>query len=134
GFTIQSQDPRAGLIETDWAENRAKIPEGWIRSALGSILDTVFDSGERERFRTRVERVNGKTEVYISHQKMVETPTQDGAAFKWVFSKEDPGLNAAMLARLMVFLGTDVKKAQDLVAQAEKDTGQLQAMQMSQEE
>ncbi|MGB3291109.1 MAG: outer membrane protein assembly factor BamC [Burkholderiaceae bacterium] len=124
GFTIKSQDARAGLMETDWAENRAKIPEGWIRSALGSIIDTVFDSGERERFRTRVERVNGKTEVYISHQQMVETPTQDGSTFKWVFGKEDPGLNAAMLARLMVFLGTDVQKARDMVAQAEKSSSQ----------
>jgi len=131
GFTLQSQDPRAGLMETDWAENRAKIPEGWIRSALGSILDTVYDSGERERFRTRVERVNGKTEVYISHQHMVETPTQDGAAFKWVYGKEDPGLNAAMLARLMVFLGTDVQRAQDLVAQAEKAKNQPQVAQVS---
>ncbi len=121
GFTLRSQDPRAGLIETDWAENRAKIPEGWIRSALGGIIDQVFDSGERERFRTRVERVNGKTEVYISHQHMVETPTSDGATFKWVFAKEDPGLNAAMLARLMVFMGTDVRQAHDQVVQAEKD-------------
>lgn len=121
GFTIRSQDPRAGLIETDWAENRAKIPEGWIRSALGSIIDQVFDSGERERFRTRLERVDGKTEIYISHQHMVETPTSDGTAFKWVFGKEDPGLNAAMLARLMVYLGTDVQQAQQLVTQAEKD-------------
>src|SRR5690606_705544 len=131
GFTLHSQDPRTGLMETDWAENRAKIPEGWIRSALGSIIDQVFDSGERERFRTRVERVNGKTEVYISHQQMVETPTPDGAAFKWIFGKEDPGLNAAMLARLMVFLGTDVKTAQDKVAQAEKDANQPQITQMS---
>jgi outer membrane protein assembly factor BamC len=131
GFTLQSQDPRAGLMETDWAENRAKIPEGWIRSALGSILDTVYDSGERERFRTRVERVNGKTEVYISHQHMVETPTQDGTAFKWVYGKEDPGLNAAMLARLMVFLGTDVQRAQNLVAQAEQAKTQPQVAQVT---
>lgn len=130
GFTLHSQDPRAGLMETDWAENRAKIPEGWIRSALGAVIDQVFDSGERERFRTRVERVNGKTEVYISHQQMVETPTPDGAAFKWVFGKEDPGLNAAMLARLMVFLGTDVKNAQNMVAQAEKDSTAAQVTQM----
>ena len=121
GFTIHSQDARAGLMETDWAENRAKIPEGWIRSALGSIIEQVFDSGERERFRTRLERVNGKTEIYISHQQMVETPTPDGAAFKWVFGKEDPGLNAAMLARLMVFLGIDVDNAQAMVTQAEKE-------------
>ncbi len=131
GFTIHSQDPRAGLMETDWAENRAKIPEGWIRSALGAVIDQVFDSGERERFRTRVERVDGKTEVYISHQQMVETPTQDGSTFKWVFGEEDPGLNAAMLARLMVFLGTDVQSAQNMVAQAEKPTGQAQVMQVT---
>lgn len=120
GFTISKQDPRAGLIETDWAENRAKIPEGWIRSALGSIIDQVFDSGERERFRTRLERVNGKTEIYVSHQHMVETPTADDTIFKWVFGPEDPGLNAAMLARMMVYLGTDVQQAQQLVAEAEK--------------
>ncbi|TKR53520.1 outer membrane protein assembly factor BamC [Allopusillimonas ginsengisoli] len=131
GFTIQSQDPKAGLMETDWAENRAKIPEGWIRSALGYVLDQVFDSGERERFRTRLERVNGKTEVYISHQQMVETPTADGATFKWVFGKEDPGLNAAMLARLMVYLGTDVQRAQSLVAQAEQDPDAVQAVKLA---
>src|SRR5690606_34840123 len=71
GFTVQSQDPKAGLIQTDWAENRAKVPEGWLRSALGGLLEQAFDSGERERFRTRIERVNGVTEVYISHQHMV---------------------------------------------------------------
>ena len=131
GFTINSQDPRAGLMETDWAENRANIPEGWIRSALGSILDSVFDSGERERFRTRVERVNGQTEVYISHKKMVETPTQDGTAFKWVFAEEDPGLNAAMQARLVVFLGSNVQNAHDMVAKAEQTSTQAQVMQVS---
>lgn len=125
GFTIHSQDARAGLMETDWAENRAKVPEGWIKSALGSILDSVFDSGERERFRTRLERVNGATEVYISHDQMVETGTADNTGFKWIEGKEDPGLNAAMLARLMVFLGTDIERAQTLVTQAET-TGQVQ--------
>lgn len=123
GFTIHSQDPRAGLMETDWAENRAKIPEDWIRSALGSILDSVYDSGERERFRTRFERVNGKTEIYISHDQMVETATADERSWKWVQGKEDPGLNAAMLARLMVFLGSDVQTAKAQVTQAEKAPG-----------
>lgn len=124
GFTIQSDDPRAGLIATDWAENRSKIPDSWIRSLLGSVIDQVFDSGERERFRTRLERVDGKTEVYISHQHMYETPTTDGAAFKWVHGKEDQGLNAVMLARLMVFLGTDLEQAQAQVKAAEADTAE----------
>jgi len=121
GFTIRTDDPRAGLIETDWAENRAKIPEGWIRKALGAIIDQVFDSGERERFRTRLERVSPTvTEIYISHQHMYEEPAADGTAFRWVHGKEDPGLNAAMLARLMVYLGTDVASASARVQEAEK--------------
>src|SRR5690554_1607329 len=121
GFTIRSEDPRTGVIETDWAENRAKIPEGWLRSALGAIIDQVFDSGERERFRLRLERVGESTsEIYISHQHMYEEPASDGTSFRWVHGKEDPGLNAAMLARLMVYLGTDVQTASSRVAEAEK--------------
>lgn len=127
GFTIQSKDPEAGLIQTDWAENRAKIPEGWLRSVLGSLFDQAFDSGERDRFRTRLERVNGETEIYISHQHMEETPTSDGTGFKWVYGDEDPGLNAAMLARLMVALGSDISHAQQQVSNAEADTGNVVA-------
>lgn len=119
GFTVHTDNPSTGVILTDWAENRSKIPDSWIRTLLSSFVDQVFDSGERERFRTRLERVDGKTEVFISHQHMYETPTQDGAAFKWVHGEEDQGLNAVMLARLMVFLGTDLEQAKAKVAQAE---------------
>lgn len=122
GFTVSTNSPQAGLIETDWAENRAKIPESWLRQALGSVLDTVWDSGEREKFRTRIERVDGHTEVYISHQQMIEERSgPDDAQVHWEHGNEDPGLNAAMLARLMVYLGTDVDQARKLVAQAEAD-------------
>lgn len=120
GFSVATNNPRAGLIETNWAENRAKIPESWLRQALGSILDSVWDSGEREKFRTRVERVGDSTEVYISHQQMLEKRTGvDDSQVQWEHGREDPGLNAAMLARLMVYLGTDVDNARQLVAQAE---------------
>lgn len=128
GFTIHSQDSRVGVIETNWAENRKKVPEGWIRSLL-KIVDQVFDSGERERFRTRIERVNGITEVYISHQQMIETPSGDEATFRWIPGKEDPNLNAVMLARLMVFLGIEVEQARTLVAQSEKTVDRPQLVQ-----
>lgn len=120
GFTVATNNPGAGLIETDWAENRAKIPESWLRQALGAVLETAWDSGEREKFRTRVERVNGHTEIYVSHRQMLEKRVgSDGAQVQWQNGKEDPGLNAAMLARMMVFLGTDVDNARRLVQQAE---------------
>lgn len=120
GFTVSVNNPQAGIIETDWAENRAKIPESWLRQVLGSVLETAWDSGEREKFRTRVERVNGHTEIYITHNQMLEKRVgSDGGQVQWTHGKEDPGLNAAMLARLMVYLGTDVDAARKLVAQAE---------------
>lgn len=120
GFSVATNDPRSGLIETNWAENRAKIPESWLRQLLGAVLESAYDSGEREKFRTRVERVDGHTEIYISHSQMLEKRTgPDGAQVQWTHGKEDPGLNAAMLARLMVYLGTDIDAARKLVAQAE---------------
>jgi outer membrane protein assembly factor BamC len=121
GFTIQTNNPSAGLIETNWAENRAKIPESWLRQALGFVLVQAYDSGEREKFRTRIERVNGHSEIYINHQHMVEknVGARDSGNLQWEPGPEDPGLNAAMLARLMVFLGTSVDQAKTLVAKAE---------------
>jgi outer membrane protein assembly factor BamC len=130
GFTVATNDPKAGLIITDWAENRAKIPESWLRQALGMVLESAYDSGEREKFRTRLDRVNDHTEVYISHQHMVEKRIggYDSSQVQWEPGKEDPGLNAAMLARLMVYLGTDVDRAKTMVAKAE-DAKQQPAVQ-----
>ncbi|WAI85868.1 MULTISPECIES: outer membrane protein assembly factor BamC [Achromobacter] len=120
GFTVANNNPAAGLIETDWAENRAKIPESWLRQALGAVLESAWDSGEREKFRTRVERVDGHTEVYVSHRQMLEKRVgADGGQVQWQNGQEDPGLNAAMLARMLVYLGSDVDSARKLVQQAE---------------
>jgi len=122
GFTLRTNSPKTGLIETDWAENRAKIPESWIRSAIGMVFDSVWDSGERERFRTRVERVaDNRTEIFVSHEHMLEKRVgSDQSQVQWEYGQEDPGLNAAMLARMLVYLGTDVDRARTLVAQAEQ--------------
>lgn len=126
GFTLDVTDPKAGLLITNWAENRANIPDSWIRQAIGSVLPGLWDSGTRDKFRTRVERNGNRTEVYITHQRMVEEEIGKGAGgasadIRWVFGKEDPGLNAAMLARLMVFLGEDVDGARQKMAKAQAD-------------
>lgn len=121
GFTINRDNPQAGIIETDWAENRAKIPGNLLRRALGSIIDMVADSGERERFTTRLERYGDTTEVYINHQRMIETAMdRDGTTFKWLPAEEDPGLNAVMLSRLMAFLGAEEERAQNAVRNAQE--------------
>jgi len=45
-------------METDWAENRTKIPQDIIRRTLGRVLDSLYDSGERDKFRARLEVQN----------------------------------------------------------------------------
>lgn len=123
GFSLDVIDPKAGIMITNWAENRAKIPENALRELLKSVLDTVWDSGERDKFRTILERVgDNKTEIFISHDHMVQKDfggnlQEDSIA--WVAGREDPGLNAAMLSRLMVYLGEDVEQARKQMAQAE---------------
>ncbi len=114
GFLIKLEVPEAGVMETDWAENRAKIPEGFFRDFLGKILDTLYSTGERDKFRTRLERAaDGKgTEIYISHRGMVEVyKEQTRQETVWQPRPADPGLEAEFLRRLMVRLGASDEKA-----------------------
>ncbi len=126
GFTLDVTDPKAGLLVTNWAENRANIPDSWIRQALGSVMPGAWDSGTRDKFRTRIERNGNRTEVYVTHQHMVEeaigqTTGSTTADIRWTIGKEDPGLNAAMLARMMVFFGEDVDGARKKMVQPKSD-------------
>ena len=52
GFLISVNLPEAGVMETDWAENRAKIPIDGIRKLFGGVLEPFYSTGERDRFRT----------------------------------------------------------------------------------
>jgi outer membrane protein assembly factor BamC len=119
GFTVQMNDPAAGLIETNWAENYAKAPAKGLNKLLGGVLNQVTDSGEREKFRTRIERVAGHSEISISHQHLVQKNLgpADSSNLKWLAGPEDPELNAAMLARLMVYLGGRFDQAKAAVSQ-----------------
>ncbi|MFZ6707705.1 outer membrane protein assembly factor BamC [Undibacterium sp. TC9W] len=118
GFLINVENQEAGVMETDWAENRAKIPQDIIRSTLGKVLDSLYSTGERDKFRTRIERsANGEVEIYISHrgaQEVLVGAQKDGTV--WTPRPADPGLEAEFLSRLMVRLGSDGEKAKTAVA------------------
>jgi outer membrane protein assembly factor BamC len=124
GFLIAVSLPEAGVMETDWAENRAKLPQDVIRGLLGKVLDTIYSTAERDKFRTRLERTDDGTEVYISHRGMVEvlqnnvrTNQNDGTTV-WQPRPADPDLEAEFLRRLMVRLGAQEDKAKQYVATA----------------
>lgn len=121
GFIINVDLPEAGIMETDWAENRAKIPQGIIRDTLGRALDFLYSTPERDKFRTRIEpgMQPDTTEVYISHRGMYEIYTDEGKTeTRWQPRPADPELEAEMLRRLMVRLGVDETRAKTMVAEA----------------
>jgi outer membrane protein assembly factor BamC len=116
GFLLAINLPEAGVMETDWAENRAKIPQDWLRSMLGKLIDQIYSTAERDKFRTRLERGDdGGSEIYISHRGMVEVD-KSGQTTMWQPRTPDPELEAEFLRRLMVRLGTQEDKAKQLVA------------------
>ena len=107
GFTLQTENPTAGIMETDWHEDRSKIPNGIVRQTLGKLFDNLYSSGEMDKFRTRVERLpDGGSEIYISHRGTQEVVTgAEKESTAWTPRANDPGLEAQMLAQLMTKLG-----------------------------
>jgi outer membrane protein assembly factor BamC len=123
GFTLPVDIPAAGVMETDWKENRAKIPEDGIRKYVGMVFDSLWSTGERDKFRTRLERGTepGTTEIYVSHRGVEEIV--DGQAFSstpgktgWQPRQPDPELEAEMLGRMLVKFGVQEDRAKTMVA------------------
>lgn len=113
GFTIQSESPQTGIIETDWAENHAKLPLDFIRRTVGRAFDNLYSTGERDKFRTRLEREpGGGTAVYITHRGMAEVYTSTAEERTvWQPRPSDPGLEAEFLRRLMLRFVPDADTA-----------------------
>jgi outer membrane protein assembly factor BamC len=119
GLLVNVELPEAGIMETDWAENRAKLPQDFIRSTLGKVFDDVYSTAERDKYRTRLEKgaEPDTTEIYISHRGMIELYISEGKTeTRWQPRPADPELEAEMLRRLMVRLGAQEARAKTLIA------------------
>jgi outer membrane protein assembly factor BamC len=124
GFIVKVEMPEAGIMETDWAENRAKVPDGFLRNTLGKLLDSLYSTGERDKFRTRFEpgAEPGSTDIFISHRGMEEVYTSSSKdETRWQPKPPDSELEAEMLRRLMVRLGTEEKRAEVAIASAKAE-------------
>lgn len=124
GFQLDVEQKDTGLMETNWNENRAKLPQDFIRNTIGKVFESIYDTGERDRFRTRIERsTDGGTEIYISHRGMVEVYTNERKDNTvWQPRPADPELEAVMLSRLMQKLGAKEEQAKAAAAVAAQPT------------
>ncbi len=118
GFVVATEQPALGVMETDWAENRAEIPQDVIRRTIGKYIDLFYTTYKRDKFRARIERGTeaGTTEIYLSHRGMEQVPTttidnRNPAGFAWAVMPPDPNLEAEMLSRLMLRFGGGAAQA-----------------------
>lgn len=128
GFALTVQSPQTGVLETDWAENRAKIPNDTIRSVLSKAFDSLYSTGERDKFRVRIDTSGNGSELYLSHRGMIEVitgQTKEGSI--WQARPNDPDLEAEFLRRIVLRLGADNNRAQAIATAARANPSQASA-------
>jgi len=119
GFPLETELSDVGIMESEWVENKARIPQDMIRSALSRVFENLYSSPERRKFRTRLERnANGDTEIFISYRSMVEVYINErGNSTTWQVGPTDPETEAEYLGLLMRKLAPS-KNTQALTAEA----------------
>jgi outer membrane protein assembly factor BamC len=122
GFVIASEQPTLGIMETDWAENRAAVPQDFMQKFFSKYASFVNDTYKRDKFRTRIERGTepGTVEIFISHHGAAQqaTKTNKGTPedFQWQVTPADLNLEAEFLGRMMIAFGTPEQRAADSIA------------------
>jgi outer membrane protein assembly factor BamC len=108
GYTLARDEPNNGILETDWYEDKSKIPNDIVRRTIGRVVPNLFSTARRDKFRTRLEKgaQPGTTEVFISNRQVEEVwadANQDRTI--WQSKPADRELEAEMLQRLLVRYG-----------------------------
>ena len=117
GILLVDQNPTVGVMKTDWIENRAEVPQGFLTRMIRKVADGLYATSSRDQYSVRMEAGPNATgtEIHLTHRGMVEkleTGTLgDSKRTVWQPGTSDPEKEAEMLRRLMVFLGAPEKKA-----------------------
>lgn len=137
GFAVRVENAETGVMETEWIEAdaiKAKDEKRNIGEKFDKWLDKLSGLADRRKFRTRLERgeKEGTTEIYMTHRTVSSAPddgknkiqTQLGEidtgyrldSSKTTVEEKDGDLDAELMRRLMVKLGVEEKRAQQIVA------------------
>jgi outer membrane protein assembly factor BamC len=122
GLLLVEEDPTIGVMKTDWLESRADIKQGVITEFFRKTLGSIYSSATRDQFRVRLEKglEPGTTELYLTHrgmeEKLVEDVSGNADTTYWTPRPNDPGIEAAMLRSLMVYMGMAKEQAEAALA------------------
>jgi outer membrane protein assembly factor BamC len=122
GILLAQQDPAAGVMKTDWLENRAEIRRDFVTNVLRKVADGLYATSTRDQYRVRIEPgiQLGTTDLYLTHrgmeERLVSNAVGEDATTVWEPSGSDPDKEAAMLRRLMVYLGVTEQRADRALA------------------
>ena len=132
GFTLEIDSAETGTIETNWLENRARVPLDLVRRTLGRVLEGIYSSGTLDKFRTRIERLpDGRSEVYVSHRGMEEVATSASRdSFIWQRRAPEPDLEVEMLNRLMLKISGG-QRAQQMVTTGKTPAPEIRDVRIS---
>ncbi|MDH5786031.1 MAG: outer membrane protein assembly factor BamC, partial [Chromatiales bacterium] len=125
GLELNLDLPQVGIMETNWAENRADAPGGFLTELVKSVFRNAYSAGTRDRYRLRLERRdNGGSEIFLTHYglKEVVVPSRDGVSdnTRWEVRPSDPELVAEVNSRLLMHLGYSESSAKALQVESEK--------------
>jgi outer membrane protein assembly factor BamC len=139
GFAVRVENPDTGVMETEWIEAdaiKAADDKKNIGEKFDKWLDKLSGLADRRKFRTRLERgeKEGSTEIYMTHRTVSTAPDDGKSRVRTNYGEVDTGyrfegekkdskaeandgdLDAELLRRLMVKLGVEEKRAQQIVA------------------
>jgi len=104
GLKLELDQPAAGHRGDGLAGKAPKVPTGLIQRTLNLVLESVTSTGEKDQYRTRIERTPTDTsEIFITHRGLEEVySSNDKVSTVWQPRPRDPELEAEMLQRLLL--------------------------------
>lgn len=117
GILLVEQDPTAGVMKTDWLENRAEIRSDFVTSLFRKVADGLYSTSTRDQYRVRIEPglEAGTTDLYLTHRAMEEVfrrnSVGEDTSSIWEPAPRDQTKEIAMMRRLLVYLGVSKQRA-----------------------
>lgn len=110
GLEVKLDAPGIAIMETEWAENRADAPGGFLTGLVKKVFKNAYSADTRDKYRLRLEpRDDGGSELFITHyglKEVVAAQASDGIVETvWQVRPSDPELANEILNRLILHLG-----------------------------